>query len=106
MSHVYYNLQKPYSDNASCIWHLAAKEGYAIQIKLEAFELQDTAGCASDFLIIKDGSDKNALEIARLCGTQTGKVLKSSGNNMWLQFQTDGSEAKKGFEIGYKRVKL
>ena len=105
VSHVEYNLNKPYPANASCIWHLAAKNGYVIKITFETFELEDD-GCSSDFLRIADGSDENAPTIARICGTQTGKEMQSTGNNMWLQFQTDGSKAKKGFAIGYKRVKL
>jgi hypothetical protein len=105
VSHVEYNLNKPYPANASCTWHLAAKKGYVIEIKFETFELEDD-GCVSDFLRVTDGSDDNAPKLARLCGTQTGNKLRSTGNNMWLRFQTDGSKAKKGFEIGYKRVKL
>ena len=105
VSHVEYNLNKPYPANASCTWHLAAKNGYVIKITFVTFELEGD-GCTSDFLRITDGSDDDAPTIARLCGTQTGKVLQSTGNNMWLRFHTDGSTAKKGFEIGYKRIKL
>ena len=103
VSHVEYN-NKPYPANASCTWHLAAKEGYVVRIKFETFQLDDD--CSSDFLRITDGSNENAPEIDRFCGTQTGKSLQSTGNNMWLEFQTDGKKAMKGFEICYKRLKL
>lgn len=104
-SHADYNLNKPYPANASCKWHLAAKKGYVIEIKLETFELEDN-GCLSDFLKVTDGSDETAREITRLCGTQTGRRIRSTGNNMWLQFQTNGSEEKRGFMIDYVRLKL
>lgn len=104
VSHVEFNLKNS-TVNATCTWHLAAKKGYAIKIKFQIFELVDD-GCVSDFLTITDGSDENAPTIARFCGTWTGHELQSTGNNMWLHFQSDGSEAKKGFEISYKRVKL
>ena len=103
VSHEQYN-SEPYPANASCTWHLAAKDGYVVKIKFETFQLDND--CSSDFLRITDGSDENAREIDRLCGTQTGKELQSTGNNMWLHFQTDGRKAMNGFEICYKRVKL
>ncbi|XP_028397706.1 dorsal-ventral patterning tolloid-like protein 1 [Dendronephthya gigantea] len=104
-SHADYNLNKPYPANASCKWHLAAKKGYVIEIKLETFELEDN-GCLFDFLRVTDGSDETAPEIARLCGTQTGRKIQSTGNNMWLEFQTNGREEKRGFLIDYVRLKL
>lgn len=77
-----------------------------IKIKLEMFELQKDDGCLSDFLRVTDGPNGNPRTIARLCGTKTGKVLKSTGNNMWLHFRSNGSREMKGFEIVYRRVKL
>lgn len=67
------------------------------------FELQQDDNCTSDFLRIRDGSSSNSPIIATLCGVKTGLEYQSTGNNMYLRFQTDEKKAKKGFLIGYRR---
>ena len=104
-SHVDYG-KGNYASNTRCAWHLAAKDGYAIQIRFSFFELEEDDGCGFDFVKIKDGPNESAGEIARLCGTKTGRQFQSTGINMLILFKTDENEAKKGFALAYKRVKL
>ena len=86
---------------------MAAKSGYALELRFREFELEASDGCTHDYLQIIDGSKSTAPLLGQLCGTQNrSREFVTTGNNMLLQFVTDDANEAKGFVIEYKRIKL
>lgn len=58
--------------------------------------------CAYDHLEIFDGKDVHAPSLGHICGTRKPPPVVSSSNKMFLQFFSDNSVQKRGFEALYR----
>ncbi|PIN97776.1 hypothetical protein AB205_0180870 [Aquarana catesbeiana] len=57
--------------------------------------------CAYDYLEIRDGNTEFSPLIGRFCGYDKPDDLKSSSNQLWVKFVSDGSINKAGFSIHF-----
>ena len=60
--------------------------------------------CSYDRLRIYDGPSSNSPRKANLCGRSTYSGLESSGNSLFLKFNSDGSTSDTGFQIHYSLI--
>lgn len=58
-----------------------------------------------DRLYIYDGEDNSAPLLAELCGNTLPADIESSGNKVFIEFITDGSNTASGFYLNYKTVR-
>ncbi|KAK1333590.1 hypothetical protein QTO34_005975 [Cnephaeus nilssonii] len=57
--------------------------------------------CAYDYLEIRDGPTEESTLIGHFCGYEKPEDVKSSSNQMWMKFVSDGSINKAGFAANF-----
>ncbi|XP_069077875.1 embryonic protein UVS.2-like [Pleurodeles waltl] len=99
------NNPSSYPNNINCVYLIRVPSD-KIFLQFDAFDLQSSPNCASDYLTIYDGNDKEApVLLKKACGTGQLLSFTSSGNEMLLEFVTDGSITASGFKASYSNVK-
>ncbi|XP_046718180.1 suppressor of tumorigenicity 14 protein homolog isoform X1 [Silurus meridionalis] len=89
-----------------CQWQIRAPEGSAIMVKFPYFYVQDS--CSTDYVFIFDSlSTDTAHAITQNCGhrppTNPLEVI-SSGNLMLINFITDSTVQRPGFDARYNAI--
>ena len=62
------------------------------------FELEPHQECQYDRLIVYDGDSAQYSKLEKLCGSMAPQSILSSGNQMYLVFESDASVMHKGFK--------
>ena len=88
-----------YSDNEDCTWELVSSH----RIKLTFTYFVTEANY--DYLYVYDG-DSTSSQFEKWSGVNTGEVVTSTGQNLFLKFTTDGSVINTGFTINFKGKKI
>ena len=88
-----------YSNYENCTWELVSSH----RIKLTFTYFETEAGY--DYLYVYDGHSTSS-QFKRWSGVNTGEVVNSTGQNLFLKFTTDSSVIKTGFTINFKGKKI
>lgn len=64
---------------------------------LHVTQLERHDRCAYDYVEVRDGSSEDDPLLGRFCGNQNPQDVKSSSNQLWMKFVSDGSVNKGGF---------
>ncbi|XP_032222850.1 uncharacterized protein LOC116604499 [Nematostella vectensis] len=91
-----------YPNNKKCVWTITAQEGGRIHLKFDTFQLEEDRQCRYDYLEIRDGGSLRAALVARLCGRNLPSMVRSSGRELYLVFNSDGSDSESGFNLKWK----
>ena len=59
-----------------------------------------------DFLYVYDGADEFGTQLAQLDGDSIPNPIQSTGRDMFLNFLSDDSETRAGFQIQFEAGKL
>ncbi|XP_010076376.1 PREDICTED: astacin-like metalloendopeptidase, partial [Pterocles gutturalis] len=95
------NYPRNYSDNTNCVW-LIRTRARKITLHFEAFELQTTRGCESDYVKVYDGPSKSSpVLMDKTCGSNIPNDVVGSSNLMLIEFVTDGADTASGFQATY-----
>ena len=86
-----------YPANAYCLWLVKVPEAKKIEVRVEDFELEEDRYCRSDRMII---FDKMSKEPIYGCGKMAPNK-NFTGDNFMVEFQSDGSTEKRGFNLRY-----
>ena len=92
-----------YEPNLSCTWSVLVDDESQIAISFNEFELENSAECSADYVIVKDGISENSEVLGKYCGTDVPMYLLSSGNLLSVTFRTDAVRSAKGFEISWMK---
>lgn len=57
--------------------------------------------CAYDYVEVRDGGSESSPLLGCFCGYDKPDDIKSSGNQLWLKFVSDGSVNKAGFSANF-----
>lgn len=57
--------------------------------------------CAYDYVEVRDGSSESSPLLGHFCGYDKPDDIKSSSNQLWLKFVSDGSVNKAGFAANF-----
>lgn len=90
-----------YNANSTCSWTIKAPPGHKITLSFRDFNLQGSSRCRYDWLDIYDGSSIRATKLGRFCGLKKPGPLSSSGNYLYLRFNSNGVVEKRGFSASY-----
>ncbi|XP_033756765.1 suppressor of tumorigenicity 14 protein-like isoform X2 [Pecten maximus] len=90
-----------YPDNLNCRWALNAPPGKVITLTFNDFDVEKDTDCDYDSLKIYDGSSAHAHLMGTYCGITYPSTITSTGNHMYIRFNTDDSEGGAGFNITY-----
>ncbi|XP_008546307.3 bone morphogenetic protein 1-like [Microplitis demolitor] len=91
------NYPEQYGPNKLCYWYITAPEDHFISITFYHFELQDSPGCISDVLEVREGDNFQAPNSRIYCGKIDNLEISSMGRLMLLKFVTDESNNGNGF---------
>lgn len=96
------NYPQPYRHRASCVWIIRVQAGNTITANITDLDIESGVGCRYDNVLIRDGYNNSAAQIARLCGSsRPSTLIKSTGNVLYVQFSSDATINGRGFELQY-----
>ncbi|OCT83750.1 hypothetical protein XELAEV_18021889mg [Xenopus laevis] len=98
------NYPSSYPNNAKEFF-LIRTVSQQVSLKFEAFNIQSSPRCTSDYIKIYDGSTKSSpVLLEKSCGMGKHPPLIASGRAMLLEFISDGSQTATGFRASYETV--
>lgn len=75
-----------------------------IFLQFEAFDLQPSSDCSSDYIKVYNGNSKNSpVLLDKYCGKGPLPSLVASGSTMLVEFASDESITATGFRASYNR---
>ncbi|XP_026152689.1 bone morphogenetic protein 1-like [Mastacembelus armatus] len=95
------NYPDDYQSNKVCVWKITVAEGFDVGLSFQSFEIERHDSCAYDFVEVRDGSSESSPLLGRFCGYDKPDDIKSSSNQLWLKFGSDGSVNKAGFAASF-----
>ncbi|KAG8444942.1 hypothetical protein GDO86_009921 [Hymenochirus boettgeri] len=95
-----------YPNNIQSTLTIIAPHGFMVSLSILIFNVEWCPSCKCDSLTVKNGGNSQAPNInGPLCGSDQFKTFISTGNMMFLQFQSDISVDNVGFKAKYSFVK-
>ncbi|XP_078360313.1 bone morphogenetic protein 1-like [Oculina patagonica] len=96
-----------YPNDVTCTWIIEVPENHFVELTFETLDLEDcliysSKVCTCDHVEIRDGKDGKSEELERLCGGSEHSSVKSTGRYMWVEFESDSKETRKGFKATFK----
>ena len=92
-----------YMPNLNCTWHITVPEGFIVKLTFSLLDVEVSAGCTSDYIIVKDGLKRTSRTLGRICGKQLPKAIEGSSNQLSIQFVTNDRVEASGFVIKYEK---
>ncbi|XP_066023314.1 tolloid-like protein 1 [Pocillopora verrucosa] len=89
---------KDYGSNSRCEWLITSS--HRIKLVFNYFFVEN----GWDYFHVYEGKSTSSKRIGKLTGGHTNKVIKSSGNYLYLKFTSDSVINKKGFLIAYEVI--
>nr|XP_033812744.1 CUB and sushi domain-containing protein 2 [Geotrypetes seraphini] len=91
------NYPEEYGNHLHCVWLIIAKPESRIHLAFNDYDVEPQF----DFLAVKDGGTAESPVLGTFSGNQVPSSLTSSGHVARLEFQTDHSTEKRGFNITF-----
>jgi uncharacterized surface protein with fasciclin (FAS1) repeats len=85
----------PYANSANCMWSLSCPAGQMAHLEVTSMDTEANF----DFITVTDGS--NQAQLMHASGTATPDAVTTSSSEMTVEFNTDGSVTRGGFEATY-----
>ncbi|KAF1377489.1 hypothetical protein PFLUV_G00201330 [Perca fluviatilis] len=95
------NYPDDYQSNKVCVWQITVAEGFDVGLSFQSFEIERHDSCAYDYVEVRDGSSESSPLLGHFCGYNKPDDIKSSSNQLWLKFVSDGSVNKAGFAANF-----
>ncbi|XP_040824205.1 cubilin [Ochotona curzoniae] len=89
-----------YDKSLNCIWFITAPVNKQIRLTFNTFVLETESprrGCVYDYVKMYDGESENANLAGTFCGSNVPAPFTSSGNFLTVQFVTDVTVEREGF---------
>ncbi|KAG2458577.1 CUBN protein, partial [Polypterus senegalus] len=91
-----------YQNNLHCMWLIRAP-GSTVEFNVLAVDIEAHSTCYYDSLIIRDGKNMLSPILATVCGRELPGPIRSSGDSMYIEFISDSSVTRGGFNASYHR---
>uniref|UniRef100_A0A8C2FV93 Metalloendopeptidase n=1 Tax=Cyprinus carpio TaxID=7962 RepID=A0A8C2FV93_CYPCA len=95
------NYPDDYRPNKVCTWKIIVPQGFHVGLVFQSFETEKHDNCAYDYLELRDGDSENSPLLGRFCGYEKPDDIKSSSNQLWMKFVSDGFVTKAGFAANF-----
>ncbi|KAI0223467.1 Ovochymase-1 [Lamellibrachia satsuma] len=90
-----------YDNHETCRWRVQVEVGKRVQLHFIRFDIEGSSPSCYDKVKIYDGNSNAAPLISSLCGSSLPEDIITSGNTVFVYFDSDGSVTKTGFRIQY-----
>uniref|UniRef100_A0A8C9T046 Metalloendopeptidase n=1 Tax=Scleropages formosus TaxID=113540 RepID=A0A8C9T046_SCLFO len=104
------NYPDDYRPSKNCIWKVTVTQGFHVGLTFQSFEVRTLGAlplpppqierhdsCGYDYLEVRDGNSDSSPLLGRFCGYDKPDDIKTSSNQLWMKFVSDGSVNKAGF---------
>ncbi|XP_036384495.1 bone morphogenetic protein 1-like isoform X1 [Megalops cyprinoides] len=95
------NYPDDYRPNKVCVWKITVTPGFHVGLTFQSFEIERHDSCGYDYLEVRDGSSETSPLLGRFCGYDKPDDIKTSSNQLWMKFVSDGSVNKAGFAANF-----
>ena len=94
-----------YPSHQRCVRTIAGQPGRVVELRFDAFSIEESPGCRADSLSVFDGDARPENEVWTKCGSRLPAELFSSGQTVSLVFKSDGLlTPATGFRARYRLV--
>ena len=94
-----------YAPNSNCTWIIDLSGYKSIKLKFVQMDIEESTNCVKDRVTILNGNGRDALPLGSYCGNKLPSTIRSSTEVVTIQFVSDGSINKKGFNLQYRGLK-
>ncbi|KAM7237074.1 hypothetical protein CapIbe_011318 [Capra ibex] len=91
-----------YSNGANCMWLIQAPDS-TVELNILSLDIESHSTCSYDKLVIRDGDNSMAQELAVLCGREVPGPIRSTGEFMVIHFTSDISVTGAGFNASFHK---
>ncbi|XP_008147050.2 cubilin [Eptesicus fuscus] len=91
-----------YGNSADCVWLIQAPDS-TVELNILSLDIESHGTCNYDKLVIRDGDNNMAQQLAVLCGREIPGPIRSTGEYMWLRFTSDFSVTRAGFNASFHK---
>ncbi|XP_075408563.1 cubilin [Tenrec ecaudatus] len=91
-----------YNDSADCSWLIHAPDS-TVELNILSLDIESQESCHYDKLVIRDGDNSEAQELAVLCGKNIPGPIRSTGMYMLLRFTSDATVTGAGFNASFHK---
>ena len=97
--------QEQYSNNQDCVWKIETSKDKVIKMQMKYLEIENSAYCVKDYLLIKNGDLSSGEKLGKYCGNEYVPLpIISSSNILYLQLISDEETTGNGFSIKWEAV--
>ncbi|RUS68497.1 hypothetical protein EGW08_023741, partial [Elysia chlorotica] len=91
-----------YRNNARCVWSITVEPGKVIQLTFHQFAVEEWDDiCDTDWVLIYDDDTSRANPLRKKCGFSIPKPIRSNGNQMFVEFESDSTTTYTGFRASW-----
>ena len=95
----------PHAPNSNCTWIIDLPGYKSVELKFDEVDIEESPNCAKDRVTILNGNDVDAIPLESYCGNKVPRTINSSTEVVTIQFISDGTVNKKGFNLQYRGLK-
>ena len=77
----------------------------SVELQFDEVDIEESPNCAKDRVTILNGNDVDAIPLGSYCGNKVPRTIQSSTEVVTIQFISDGTVNKKGFNLQYRGLK-
>ncbi|KAM4718445.1 cubilin [Anableps anableps] len=90
-----------YPESSNCEWYLEGPTGHYLTLSYRNLSLQDSAGCAADYVEIREYNASGRL-LGRHCGNNIPASVDTSNSFAYVKFVSDNSGNAPGFSLFFE----
>uniref|UniRef100_A0A3B5L191 Cubilin n=1 Tax=Xiphophorus couchianus TaxID=32473 RepID=A0A3B5L191_9TELE len=90
-----------YPENSNCEWYLEGPTGHYLTLSYKNLSLQDSAGCAADYVEIREYNASGRL-LGQHCGNNIPASVDTSDSFAYVKFVSDNSGNAAGFSLFFE----
>eukprot|EP00794_Sanderia_malayensis_P003246 gene3246-3727_t len=90
-----------YLPNQNCTWQISVTSGTSVRVSFSSFNIESSASCSNDYVLIRNGIAADSPVLGRLCGSSIPAVIMSTNSKISVQFVTNGAVQAAGFLLNY-----
>ncbi|XP_019639198.1 PREDICTED: bone morphogenetic protein 1-like isoform X1 [Branchiostoma belcheri] len=97
------SLQHPanYPHSHHCEWLITVDPGMVVTLTFDVFDVEHHDTCSRDSVLVYDGPSTSAGLIGEYCGNVPPRRIVSSGEQLYVIFNTDDENASTGFSASF-----
>ncbi|XP_028288640.1 cubilin [Parambassis ranga] len=93
-----------YHHNINCTYHIRVQANRVMDLKFNTFHLEASSSCRYDYVAVYDGQDTLAPLLGKFCGSVLPPNLRSSTDQLFIEFRTDASVSGIGWRAVYSET--